>query len=507
MISANVLRVVAYSPSNQVFSGNDGNIISLTFDVFGTGGWYPINLSEVIMTDLSGINILSASYNGGLEVAAPDIHCQSSVAFGDVSVLETASRYLRIHNYGSDKLIIDQLLSSNASFYTNQTLPLEVLQGHYFDLQIYFNNPTKGSYSGNLNIFSNDPDENPFVVTLTARAYAPNFMVVADTEAPISGIATIDVHINNHETFTAFDFELHYPNEIMTFQGEASHTHLTGRATDHLLNAGITQPGVLRVFAFSQQQQNFTGSNGSVVRLGFSMHAQQSGATYPLLLANPVMAAPGGQNILYGTENGTLTTVEGSQPVPQILEIRNEEVYNFQQHCFAAQQSILVAGGGTLFTVHSGGSANLVAGQNIRFMPGTHIHSGGYMHAYITTTGTYCPDKQLSDTSTNDGLTAVQNAPVSDDEFPFFNVFPNPGTGLFTLEILPENGTHESPLFGDSAQSILVEVYNMQGSRIISHSLNGVTLHTFDISQQLPGIFIIRLIHGDQTFTQKLIKR
>ena len=62
IVSANtiqdgVLRIIAYSPSNTAFTGIDGEIVSFTALVNGIGGNYPLNLTNVILSDQDGNNI------------------------------------------------------------------------------------------------------------------------------------------------------------------------------------------------------------------------------------------------------------------------------------------------------------------------------------------------------------------------------------------------------------------------------------------------------------------
>jgi len=75
---------------------------------------------------------------------------------------------------------------------------------------------------------------------------------------------------------------------------------------------------------------------------------------------------------------------------PLSLDLQNITIGNNQTECYDASQTITVAGGGTDFTVQSGGDATLIAGQNIFLMDGTMIHAGSNMTAHITSNGIYC---------------------------------------------------------------------------------------------------------------------
>jgi hypothetical protein len=311
VIDDNILRVVAFSLSNEAFTSDDGEIISMAFDVFGTGGWYPLNLSNVIIADLELNNLLSEFYNGQLEVAAPDIYAQQQLNFGDVSLLDTASELLTIHNWGTDTLFIDQLQTTNDAFYTEETTPVAILPSQSFDMEVFFHHPEKGTIEGVLQIFSNDPDENPYLVELIANAFAPNYMIVPDVSSFMEDVIFVEVHVDNHESFVAFDFQLNFPAEVMTFQPGEEHNHLTDRAQDHELAIGELEDGLLRVFAFSMNNQPFLGNSGAVVRLGFAVNAPQVGMSYPLLLSEMILSDAEMENLLYAGVDGQLNIADG----------------------------------------------------------------------------------------------------------------------------------------------------------------------------------------------------
>ncbi|MFH1160224.1 MAG: hypothetical protein V1733_04665 [bacterium] len=118
--------------------------------------------------------------------------------------------------------------------------------------------------------------------------------------------------------------------------------------------------------------------------------------------------------------------------------LQNVTIPNGQTSCYAATQTITVAGNGTQFTVLTGGSVTLIAGQNILLLPGTKVYPGGYLLGSITTTGQYCSTVNPTYPS------LVTNALPDPDEFQektevdsLFRIYPNPTTGDFTIQSLP----------------------------------------------------------------------
>ncbi len=86
----------------------------------------------------------------------------------------------------------------------------------------------------------------------------------------------------------------------------------------------------------------------------------------------------------------------GAGGIPQTLSVLDKIILSSETQCYNALETITVAGFGAAFEVQSGGSATFVAGQNIRYLPGSRVLSGGYMRGYITTDGQYCIPAILS---------------------------------------------------------------------------------------------------------------
>ncbi|MGB4204530.1 MAG: C39 family peptidase, partial [Bacteroidales bacterium] len=70
------------------------------------------------------------------------------------------------------------------------------------------------------------------------------------------------------------------------------------------------------------------------------------------------------------------------------VTLQGVDVVSGQDICFDATNTLTIAGGGNTFVVQDGGNVNLIAGHNIRMLEGTSVHSGAYLHAYIS--NVYC---------------------------------------------------------------------------------------------------------------------
>jgi len=176
----------------------------------------------------------------------------------------------------------------------------------------------------------------------------------------------------------------------------------------------------------------------------------------------------------------------------QNLYLTDDTINNGQAGCYDAIQTITVAGTGTTFIVENGGSATMIAGQMISYLPGTIVQSGGYMHGYIAPTGPWCSSLAPS----------IPSIVTTEDALPVnlvqasFKVYPNPTSGTFILEFIDRYPTDK----------VTVNIYGMRGEKVLSEVLKGGRKHEFSLSNRPPGIYLIHVITNNKSETAKIIK-
>ncbi|RLD52767.1 MAG: hypothetical protein DRJ05_17165, partial [Bacteroidetes bacterium] len=211
MINSYTLRIVAYSENNEWFTGSDGLVLQLGFNVEGVDGYYWMGASNVVIGDTLGLNAVSAYTSGSLRIiGSADIAATNSINFGDVSILESSTESLTIYNYGNDTLEITALQFSDPHFSSSQPLPLKILPGIPVPVNLSFSNSIEGTVTGKLRIISNDPNENPFDIDLSGYAYVPNYMSIKDSMYAYNDTMYVEIEVDNLEEFTGFQFDLHH---------------------------------------------------------------------------------------------------------------------------------------------------------------------------------------------------------------------------------------------------------------------------------------------------------
>ncbi len=160
--------------------------------------------------------------------------------------------------------------------------------------------------------------------------------------------------------------------------------------------------------------------------------------------------------------------------------------------CFDATNTITVAGGGNTFLVQSGGSARFIAGMKISFLPQTTVDPGGYMHGYITSTNAYCGSLPPA----LPAVAAGEPEPTAPVVSKYFMIYPNPTTGIFTIELKGEK----------QSGKMMVELYDLRGEKLLNASITGDKKHEFSLSEMMEGLYFVKIVTADGIETFKLVK-
>ena len=191
--------------------------------------------------------------------------------------------------------------------------------------------------------------------------------------------------------------------------------------------------------------------------------------------------------------------------VPTIRELITEDLVQWEDQCFDATQTIILAGGGDAFIVEAETGVELIAGHNILMLPGTMVEYGGYMHARITSSdGPFCDLEEpiVASVEVYEPDHTADQEPLyapgkGDADKTLFRVYPNPTTGDFTLEITQRHT--DSPY--------TIEIYGVRGEIIMRYDHLMEWQHHLSLRGHQPGLYMIRVQLGDEMGVERIIKR
>lgn len=306
LLPSGKLRVLAYSLTNDVFLDHDGDILELWFVVQGIQGDYWLNVSNGIIGNQLGENVLSAAYGGLLHMLAPNISCPTVIDFGEVNILDTANILLTIDNLGSDSLVISQFKFDNENLYDHDFgIPLVIQPASQAIGSISFHDSTWGSKSHILKIYSNDPDEPIKTVNLLSNVYRPNFAFLTNDTCYFQDTAFIDFIVENYSEFIGFQFDITHPIFMLPLMDSI---RLTDRATDHVLQKSVLDSNTIRIFSYSTSLSSFQGESGALLNLQFLLDYPQTG-NYAMTLSDVTLVDNNLDNVLYSYQDGSVELV------------------------------------------------------------------------------------------------------------------------------------------------------------------------------------------------------
>jgi len=179
--------------------------------------------------------------------------------------------------------------------------------------------------------------------------------------------------------------------------------------------------------------------------------------------------------------------------IHQHHDINNETIADGETACFSAMVSLVVSD----LLVEAGGTITLVAAKRIQINPGSHIQNGAALHAYITQSAEFCPEQMIA--ASRETEKAQSSVYVSDRKAndASFRIYPNPSTGLVTLEF-----DHT-----DRNEDIQIEIFSVSGGLVYTEKISAAGRHMIDLEGTQPGIYMIRLIVGDGVGYARLVLR
>ncbi|MCX6304310.1 MAG: T9SS type A sorting domain-containing protein [Bacteroidetes bacterium] len=191
---------------------------------------------------------------------------------------------------------------------------------------------------------------------------------------------------------------------------------------------------------------------------------------------------------------GSFTGVKTATP-PANQELANITIPNGVSTCYDATQILTIAGSGNVFLVDNGGSVTLVAGSKVYMLAGAKVSSGGYLHGYITTNGTYC-GAAFNPLVANTFLKEDELGVTPGVKNQFVKLYPNPTADIVIVELV-----------GTDANTVAsVTVYSMQGCQLLQKTMIGDAKLQFSLSGRPVGMYMVHVQSGERSEIAKVVK-
>jgi hypothetical protein len=303
-VDENTIRVLVYSASNEVIGVGNGTVLSLTFSSKNEPGTYNLLLSDIVLSDQNGESVSVNSTNGSITLLGPRYDLiTSSVDFGEVPMESSTTQNISINNSGNEDLVI---LSSTIDepFSIAQTLPVTITPGNSSSFTVEVDTSSKQEVTSELTFSTNDQDPLRATqsTTIQANIFAVNEIYIGSGQGVSNSEITIPVTISNMEPFSAFQFDITLPNDVIYSENSIV---FSSRSQDHVINASIINTNTIRFVSYSGTNTNFTGNDGEV--FSFKIIPNITSGTYNLPISDAIISNEDLVDITSDVYNGSFT--------------------------------------------------------------------------------------------------------------------------------------------------------------------------------------------------------
>ena len=446
---------MVYSTSNEVISAGNGTVLSLTFSSENEPNTYNLSISNIVLSDQNGESVSVNSTNGSVTLLGPRYDLTTSaVDFGEIPVDSSPSQSVTVSNSGNEDLVILSY-ATDAPFSIAQTLPVTITPGNSSSFTVEVDTSTKQVVESVLSFSTNDQDPLRAIQSTTIQAdiFAVNEIYIGSGQGVSNSEITIPVTISNMEPFSAFQFDVTLPNDVIYSENS---TVFSSRSQDHVITASIINTNTIRFVSYSGTNTNFTGNDGEV--FSFKIIPNITSGTYNLPITDAIISNEDLVDITSDVYNGSFTINAPSLSTSvQVVDYGNIPITEVQT---------------TNITLTNSGSATLIIDELVfdssKLLFPLEIPTTLEVNESTTVALEFTPSQTGS---FNENISIRNNSP---EEQQIINVLAN----VFSPNYLSISDTN---VFRENSYEIPLNLVNNENIRAIQYDLNVPEGFIFDL--------------------------
>ncbi|GGE06835.1 hypothetical protein GCM10010831_05410 [Psychroflexus salis] len=303
-VNESTIRVLVYSNANAIISSGEGKVLTLNFTSKNKPGTYPLNVSNIVVSNQVGQEIPAVSSNGSIEILGPQYQLTTaSLDFGEIPIGSTPTELVTITNLGNQDLEVLSY-SIDTPFSIDQDFPVTISPGSSQQFTLDINTANKQLVTKNLSFTTNDEDPLRSIQSLEVSAdiFAVNEIYVGSAQGDSNTDLTIPISVSNMELFSGLQFDVILPEDVTYVENSAQ---LSPRGINHIISGNVIESNILRFVVYSPTNENFTGNSGEV--FNFKINPNLDSGTYQLPIENPIISNIEIGDILSDAYNGDLS--------------------------------------------------------------------------------------------------------------------------------------------------------------------------------------------------------
>ena len=265
-LRGDTLVLALFSMSNQALYANDGEIATFQLRLNGSSGTYYLKPIDVVLSNITEENMVSATSQGKVTIKAPSISGNASLSFGNIPITEQATATYSIRNNGSAPLTIERATFLAEGYSVVEELPLTIANSKSATITVAYQPSAEGDFSTTMNLYTNDPNNRLKSVALSGTVYEPNALTL-DGETLLDGTYSLSIGLENYTDIVAVQYDLHWLTDMQTSQSAFTPS---ARIIGHTYSITPMGNGTYRVIIFSMTNTPIAGHSGELHELLFT---------------------------------------------------------------------------------------------------------------------------------------------------------------------------------------------------------------------------------------------
>ena len=279
-----------FSMTNQPLLGNDGEVATFQVRLNGSSGTYYLKPIDVVLSNITEENMVSATSQGKVTIKAPSINSNTSLNFGNFPITEQATAIYSIRNNGTAPLVIERATFLAEGYRVVEELPVVINNYQTKTITIAYQPSVEGDFSTTMNLYTNDPNNRLKTVALSGHVYEPNALSLSG-HSNQDGTYTLSVALDNYTDIVAVQYDLHWRSDMTTSQ---SAFVPSARMQNH--NAVVTplDEDSYRIIIYSMSNATIAGHDGELHQLVFTPQGDANYCGSTIFVDNIVLSNAAG---------------------------------------------------------------------------------------------------------------------------------------------------------------------------------------------------------------------
>ncbi|MBP3586909.1 MAG: DUF1573 domain-containing protein [Paludibacteraceae bacterium] len=277
VLHGDTLVLMLYSMTNQALHANDGDIATFQLRLNGSSGTYYLKPINVVLSNVTEENMVSATSQGKVTIKAPAISSDASINMGIIPINEEAYTTYSVRNSGSSPLVLERASFLAEGFRIVEELPITIATYKTTTITVAYQPVEEGDFSTTMNLYTSDPNNRLKTVTLSGQVFEPNELTL-DGKNQTDGSYMLSVGLKNYTDIVAVQYDVHWRSDMTTAQAAFTPSE---RMSSHSYSVTPLGEDSYRVLIYSMSNAVIDGNEGELNQLIFS--PQEDKSTHQLI--------------------------------------------------------------------------------------------------------------------------------------------------------------------------------------------------------------------------------